>query len=334
MLNRIIAFSIENKAIIGLLTAAIIGYGVYSALQIPLDAVPDITTNQVQVITQAPNLGAEDIEQFVTYPVELGLANLPGVIEIRSISRFGLSVVTVIFKEELGMYLPRQLVAEKLIEVRNTIPKGFGEPSMGPITTGLGEIYQYTLEVEPAYRDSFSLTELRSLQDWLVRRQMAMVPGVIEVNGFGGNIKQYEVAIDPDRLRSMNLTIQDVFLALERNNQNTGGAYIEKNHMANFIRSEGLVGNLDDIRSIVVSHRNGLPVLIEDIAKVQFGKAVRYGAFTKDGQGEAVGGMIMMLKGANSYAVVQRVVERMNKIEASLPKGVTHQALFEPRRTD
>jgi cobalt-zinc-cadmium resistance protein CzcA len=323
MINQIISFSIKNKLIIGLLTVALIVGGIWSMTKVPLDAVPDITNNQVQVITQAPNLGTEDIEQFVTYPVEVAMANLPGVTEIRSVSRFGLSVVTIVFEDDMGTYLPRQLVAEKLTEVKEEIPQGFGEPSMGPISTGLGEIYQYTLEVDSAYRNQYSAADLRTMQDWIVRRQMAMVPGVVEVNAFGGNIKQYEVAVDPDELKAIGLTISDVFNALEKNNQNTGGAYIEKDHYANFIRGEGLARSLKDIENIVVTNVNGLPITIKDIAKVQFGKAVRYGAFTKDGKGEAIGGMILMLKGANSNDVIQAVKQRIADIQKSLPEGVT-----------
>ena len=241
MINNIISFSIKNKLIIGMLTLALVGAGIWSMTKVPLDAVPDITNNQVQVITQAPNLGTEDIEQFVTYPVEVAVANLPGVIEIRSVSRFGLSVVTIVFEDEIGTYLPRQLVAEKLNEVKEIIPSGFGEPYMGPITTGLGEVYQYSLKVDSAYKDDYTLSDLRTMQDWIVKRQMAMVPGVIEVNAIGGTIKQYEVAINPDELNAIGLTILDIFSALEENNQNTGGAYIERSHQAHFIRGEGLV---------------------------------------------------------------------------------------------
>ena len=205
MIDKIILFSINNKFLIGLLTLALIVVGVWSMTRVPLDAVPDITNNQVQVITQAPNLGTEDIEQFVTYPVEVSMANLPGVTEIRSISRFGLSVVTVVFEDDMGTYLPRQLVAEKLTEVQADIPTGFGEPSMGPISTGLGEIYQYTLKVDSSHRNKYSLADLRTMQDWIVRRQMAMVPGVVEINAIGGKIKQYEVAVDPDELKAIGL---------------------------------------------------------------------------------------------------------------------------------
>lgn len=323
MINNIIAFSIKNKLIIIFFTFFLIVGGIWSMTKVPLDAVPDITNNQVQVITQAPNLGTEDIEQFVTYPVELAMANLPGVLEVRSASRFGLSVVTIVFEEDMGTYLPRQLVSEKLSQVKEDIPEGFGDVFMGPISTGLGEIYQYTLTVDPKYQDRYSSMDLRTMQDWIVRRQMAMVPGVVEVNAFGGNIKQYEVAVDPDKLKAIGLTISDLFEALEQNNQNTGGAYIEKNHMANFIRGEGLARSIQDIENIVVKTVNGIPIRIKDVAEVQFGKAVRYGAFTKDGNGEAVGGIIFMLKGANSNEVIKKVKERVAQIQESLPKGVS-----------
>ncbi|NNK19175.1 MAG: efflux RND transporter permease subunit, partial [Maribacter sp.] len=329
MINKIIDFSINNKFIIGLLTLTIIGAGIWSMTQVPIDAVPDITNNQVQVITQAPNLGTEDIEQIVTYPIEVAMSNLPNVQEIRSISRFGLSVVTIVFDDAMGTYLPRQLVAEKLNEVKEQIPSGFGEPTMGPISTGLGEIYQYTLKVAPEYRDKYTIADLRSTQDWIVQRQMAMVEGVVEVNAIGGKIKQYEVAVDPNDLNAIGLTITDVFNALEANNQNTGGAYIEKNHQANFIRGEGLVRSLEDIKKIMVTNINNIPVTIGDIATVQFGSAIRYGALTQDGEGEVVGGLVMMLKGANSNDVIANVKERMAQIEKSLPEGVIIEPLLD-----
>lgn len=322
MINKIIAFSIKNKALIGLMTIGLIIGGIWSMTKVPLDAVPDITNNQVQVITTAPNLGTEDIEQFVTYQVELSVANLPGVIEIRSVSRFGLSVVTIVFEDDMGTYLPRQLVSEALAEIKENIPEGFAEPFMAPISTGLGEIYQYTLEVQPGYDTVYNDMELRTMQEWIVKRQMAMVPGVVEVNSFGGRGKQYEISINPDKLRSMNLTIADIFEALEDNNQNTGGAYIEKNFQANFIRGEGLMRSLDDIRNTPVANVNGQPVFIRDVAEVKYGSFVRYGAFTKDGKGEAVGGIVMMLKGENSNDVIKDVKERMALIQKSLPDGV------------
>ncbi len=322
MINSIISFSIKNKALIWLMTIGLIIGGIYSMTKVPLDAVPDITNNQVLVITTAPNLGTEDIEQFVTYQVELAVANLPDVKEIRSVSRFGLSVVTIVFEDKAGTYLPRQLVSEALAEVKEKIPEGFGEPFMAPISTGLGEIYQYTLEVQPDYDTVYDDMELRTMQEWIVKRQMAMLPGVVEVNSFGGRGKQYEVSINPDKLRSMGLTISDVFEALENNNQNTGGAYIEKNFQANFIRGEGLIRSLDDVRNTLVANINGRPVFIRDVADVKFGSFVRYGAFTKNGKGEAVGGIVMMLKGENSNDVINAVKKRVALIQKSLPKGV------------
>lgn len=329
MINGIIRFSIDNKLIIGLFTLALIATGIWSMSKVPLDAVPDITNNQVQVITQAPNLGTQDIEQFVTYPVEVAMSNLPDVTEIRSISRFGLSVVTIVFDDDVGTYLPRQLVAEKLNEVKEEIPQGFGEPSMGPISTGLGEVYQYTLKVDSEHKGEFTSVDLRTMQDWIVARQMAMVDGVVEINAVGGGVKQYEVSVDPDELRAMGVTIADVFAALEANNQNTGGAYIEKNHMANFIRGEGLARTLDDIENILVVNQNGLPITVKDVATVKFGSAVRYGALTQDGEGEVVGGLVMMLKGANSNDVIGRVKERMAEIQQSLPEGVIIEPLLD-----
>jgi len=322
MINKIISFSIKNKFIVGLLTLALIGVGIYSMSTINLGSVPDITNNQVQVMTVSQNLATEDIEQFVTYPVELAMGNLPGVTEIRSVSRFGLSVVTIVFQDDMGIYKPRQLVQEKLNEVKDKIPEKFGSPSMGPITTGLGEIYQYTIKPKPGYDTVYTPTELRTIQDWIVKRQMTLVDGVVDVNAFGGKIKQYEIAINPEKLNAINVSISEVFDALQRNNVNTGGAYIEKNNMANFIRGEGLVRSLDDIREIVIKNETGIPITIGDVAeKVHFGNQVRYGAFTQDGQ-EAVGGMVLMLKGSNPNFVIQNVQERMKKVQKSLPEGL------------
>jgi len=322
MINSIISFSIKNKALIWLLTAGLIVGGIYSMMKVPLDAMPDITNNQVLVITTAPNLGTEDIEQFVTYQIELAVANLPDVTEIRSVSRFGLSVVTIVFKESAGTYLPRQLVSEALLEVNEKIPAGFGKPKMAPISSGLGEIYQYTLELQSGYDSVYNGMDLRTMQEWIVKRQMAMLPGVVEVNSFGGRNKQYEVAVNPDKLRSMGLTITNIFDALEANNQNTGGAYIEKNHQANFIRGEGLMRSLDDIKNTLVKNINGQPIFVRDVAEVKFGSFVRYGAFTRNGKGEAVGGIVMMLKGENSNDVIVSVKERIALIQKSLPEGV------------
>ncbi|MFS4417321.1 CusA/CzcA family heavy metal efflux RND transporter [Maribacter sp. 2307ULW6-5] len=323
MIDKIIDFSIHNKAIIGLFTLFLLLGGIWSMTQVPIDAVPDITNNQVQVITQSANLGTEDIEQFVTYPIEVALGNLPHVREIRSISRSGLSLVTVVFDDAVGTYLPRQLVAEKLPQIQQEIPEGFGAPYMGPISTGLGEIYQYTLEVAPEHRKTYSVMELRTLQDWIIARQMAMVPGVVEVNAFGGESKQYEVAVNPKVLRSSGVTITEVFTALQDNNQNTGGAYIERDRKAIFVRGEGMMRDVADIENTVVKTTNGIPVLVKDIGQVRMGTAIRYGALTKNGEGEAVGGTVMMLKDANSNEVVKGVKERMALIQQSLPEGIS-----------
>ena len=329
MINKIIAFSIKNKFIVSLFVFALIGAGIHAMMTINLGSVPDITNNQVQVITVSQNLATEDIEQFVTYPVELAMANLPGVEEIRSVSRFGLSVVTIVFKDDMGTYLPRQVVQEKLNEVKNDIPENFGEPFMGPITTGLGEIYQYTIKPKTGYDTVYSPMELRTIQDWIIKRQMALIPGVVEVNSFGGNIKQYEIALDPERLNAMNISISEVFEALENNNINTGGAYIEKNHMASFIRGEGLARSLEDIRNIVVENVDGIPILIRDIAsEVYFGSQMRYGAFTQEGR-EAVGGMVLMLKGENPNSVIKAVKERIAEVQKSLPEGLEIQPFLD-----
>lgn len=321
MIDKIIAFSVKNKLFISIFMLLWIIAGVYALKKVPIDAVPDITNNQVQVITTTPNLGAVEMEQFVTYPVELGLANLPGVEEIRSISRFGLSSVTIVFDEDMGTYLPRQLVAEKLSEVKGEIPSKFGEPFMAPISTGLGEIYQYVLEVDPTVEQQYDVQELRTLQDWVVKRQMSLVEGVVEVNSVGGNIKQYEVAVDPARLKSMGISLTELFEVLENNNENSGAAYIEKNHQAQFIRGEGLIQTVDDIKNIVVKSENNVPIRIGDLADVRLGNAIRYGAFTHNGK-EAVGGLVMMLKGENSAEVIERVRDRVVQINKSLPEGI------------
>ncbi len=315
MLDKIIQFSLNNKLIIGLLVLFITVFGIFSITQIPIGAVPDITNNQVQVITTSRNLSTADVEQFITAPVELEMANLPGVEEIRSISKFGLSVVTIVFDEDLGTYLPRQLIAEK-------IPAGFGTPFMGPVTTGLGEIYQYILDTKPGYADKYSIMELRTLQDWVVKRQLSGIPGVVEVNTWGGQLKQYEVAVIPGQLNSMNLSILDVFHALESNNSITGGGYIERNNESYFIRGDGLITEIDQIAEIVVTNRNGTPVLVRDIAKVQLGVSTRFGAITANGEGEKVMGQIMMLKGANANVVMDAVKARVAETQKTLPEGV------------
>ena len=322
MLSHIINFSIKNKLLVLLFTTFIIGFGLYSLSQIPIGAVPDVTNNQVQVITTSRNLSTQDMEQFITYPVELEMANLPGVLEIRSISKFGLSVVTIVFEDNMGTYLPRQLIAEKIKSASEKIPKGFGTPEMGPITTGLGEIYQYILDVKPEYKDQYNAEDLRTIQDWIVKRQLSGIPGVVEVNTWGGLLKQYEVAINTEKLNAMNITTRDIFTALEMNNSVSGGGYIEKVNQAFFIRGEGLISSLDDINNIVVKNVNGVPIYVRDVAKVGFGSAIRFGAITGNGEGEKVLGQVMMLKDANSKKVIEAVKERVAEISKSLPKGV------------
>ncbi|MDT7830036.1 CusA/CzcA family heavy metal efflux RND transporter [Pricia sp. S334] len=322
MLSRIIDFSIKNKLIVLLFTAFIVGFGLYSLSQIPIGAVPDVTNNQVQVITTSRNLSTQDMEQFITYPVELEMANLPGVREIRSVSKFGLSVVTIVFDEDMGTYLPRQLIAEKIKSASEKIPDGFGSPEMGPISTGLGEIYQYILDVEPEYKDQYSAEDLRTIQDWIVKRQLSGIPGVVEVNTWGGFLKQYEVAINTEKLNAMDITAQEIFTALEMNNSVSGGGYIEKVNQAYFIRGEGLVTSLQDIENIVVKNKNNVPIYVKDVAEVGFGSAMRFGAITGNGEGEKVLGQVMMLKNANSKKVIDAVKERVAFISESLPEGV------------
>jgi cobalt-zinc-cadmium resistance protein CzcA len=328
MFDKIIAYSIENKFVIGLLVAALIVWGLFSLRQLPIDAVPDITNNQVQVITISPTLATQEVEQFITTPIELALQNIQQLVEVRSISRFGLSVITVVFEEDMDVYLSRQLVSEYLKEAESNIPEGLGTPVMAPISTGLGEIYQYVVRPAEGYEDQYSLTELRSIQDWIVSRQLSGIEGVVEVNTMGGFLKQYEVAVSPNLLKSIGISITDVFTALENSNENTGGAYIEKNPNTYYIRTKGVAQSLEDIGNIVVDVRNGRPILIKDVATVQFGKAPRYGALVRDGE-EAVGGRVMMLKGANSAAVTERVKERVKQIEKSLPEGVVIEAYLD-----
>ncbi|WP_407503304.1 CusA/CzcA family heavy metal efflux RND transporter [Elizabethkingia miricola] len=323
MLNKIIEFSIKNKLIIGLFVCALIGYGIYEVKKLPIDAVPDITDNQVQVITVAPSLGAPDVERLITFPIEQVNNNIPGLKSLRSFSRFGLSVVTIVFDDNTDVYWARQQVSERLQQVQDQIPKGFGTPTLAPVTTGLGEIYQYSVRPKKGYEGKYNAMELRTIQDWIVRRQLIGVQGVAEVSSFGGLLKQYEIAVDPSQLKANNITISDVFVALENNNENTGGAYIEKGPTALFIRSEGLVGTQEDIQNIVVKNLpNGIPLLVRDIAEVKLGSATRYGAMTYNGQTQVSGAVVMMLKGANSNEVIKNIKEKITQIQKTLPEGV------------
>lgn len=323
MFNAILRFSVKKKLFVGLTTLFLLIGGIYSMLTLPIDAVPDITNNQVQIVTVSPTLAPQEVEQLITMPVEIAMSNIMNVTEIRSVSRFGLSVVTVVFKENVPTLDARQLVNEQIQTVSGEIPSELGAPELMPITTGLGEIYQYVLKVAPGYEDKYDAMELRTIQDWIVKRQLSGIPGIVEINSFGGYLKQYEVAVDPDVLFSLNITIGEVFEALNKNNQNTGGSYIEKVNRAYYIRSEGMINRIKDIELIVVANRNGIPIHISDIGAVRFGAPKRFGAMTMDGEGECVGGIAMMLKGANANVVTGELEKRVEKIQKILPEGVS-----------
>lgn len=323
MLTKIIEFSIKNKLIIGLLVLALIGYGAYEVTKLPIDAVPDITNNQVQVITVAPALGATDIERLITFPIEQANSNINGITEIRSFSRFGLSLVTIVFDDATDVYWARQQVTERLQQVQSQMPQGVGVPSLGPISTGLGEIYQYVVKPKAGYEHRYDATQLRTIQDWIVRRQLLSVKGVAEVSSFGGKLKQYTISVYPGRLNAYNVTINDVFTALENNNQNTGGAYIEKGPTVLYIRSEGLIGSIEDVQNIAIKNTtSGTPLYIRDVADVKVGYATRYGAMTYNDKGEVAGAVVMMLKGANSSEVIKNVKDKVKQIQKILPEGV------------
>lgn len=323
MFKKIVHFSVRKKLFVALTTLFLLIGGIYSMLTLPIDAVPDITNNQVQIVTVSPTLAPQEVEQLITFPIEVAMSNIMNVEEIRSVSRFGLSLVTVVFKEDVPTLDARQLINEQIQAVSGDIPTELGTPELMPITTGLGEIYQYVLKVAPGYEKKYDAMELRTIQDWIVKRQLSGIPGIVEINSFGGYLKQYEVAIDPDALYSLNITIGDVFEALNQNNQNTGGSYIEKVNKAYYIRSEGMITDLHDIEKIVVTNRGGIPVHVSDIATVRFGAPKRFGAMTKDGEGECVGGIAMMLKGANANMVTKELEKRVAKVQKMLPEGVS-----------
>ena len=330
MLNKIIEFSIKNKLIITLFTLGLIIYGIFEVKKLPIDAVPDITDNQVQIITVSPSLGAPDVERFITFPLEQANNNIAGIKQMRSFSRFGLSVITIVFKDDIDLYWARQQVAERLQQVSKDIPQSLGTPTMAPISTGLGEIYQYTIRPKIGYEHRYNAMQLRTIQDWVVRRQLLGTEGVADVASFGGDLKQYEVAINPAQLKSMGVTMTEVFDALQKNNQNTGGAYIEKGPSVLFIRTEGLMGKIPDIENTVVKNLpDGTPILIKNLAKVQYGKAIRYGAMTYNGKGEVAGAVVMMMKGANSNDVIKKVKTRIEEIQKTLPEGVKIDAFLD-----
>ena len=321
MFQKLITYSIRHKLVIGVLSIALAIWGVWSLMHLPFDSTPDITDNQVQVITQAPSLGAQEVEQYVTTPVEMALANIPRIQERRSISRSGLSVITLVFDDAADIYWARSQVSQVVEQLEKELPKNT-ETEMGPIATGLGEIYHYTIRAKEGYEHQYSLTQLRTMQDWIVRKQLSGTPGVAEVSGWGGYVKQYEVAINTDQLNASGVSVSEVFDALQRNNANTGGSYIEENSNQYYIRGIGVVKNLEDVANITVKTVDGTPVKVGDVAKVQLGHATRFGAVTRNGEGEVVAGIAIMLKGENFQEVIKNVKERINQIQKSLPEGV------------
>ena len=321
MFQKLITYSIRHKLVIGVLSIALAIWGVWSLVHLPFDSTPDITDNQVQVITQAPSLGAQEVEQYVTTPVEMALANIPRIQERRSISRSGLSVITLVFDDAADIYWARSQVSQVVEQLEKELPKNT-ETEMGPIATGLGEIYHYTIRAKEGYEHQYSLTQLRTMQDWIVRKQLSGTPGVAEVSGWGGYVKQYEVAINTDQLNASGVSVSEVFEALQRNNANTGGSYIEQNSNQYYIRGIGVVKNLEDVANITVKTVDGTPVKVGDVAKVQLGHATRFGAVTRNGEGEVVAGIAIMLKGENFQKVIKNVKERINQIQKSLPEGV------------
>ena len=323
MLSKIIQFSIKNKLVILLGVFAMILGGVYSISKLPIDAVPDITNNQVLIITSVPSAGAPDVERLITVPIEQATRNIPGMIEQRSFSRFGLSLVTLVFNDDIDIYWARQQVSERLVTVKSQMPEGMGIPELGPLTTGLGEIYQYVVRPKKGYEGKYSLTELRTMQDWIVRKQLLGTPGVADVSSFGGAVKQYEVSVNPELLKQYDLSVNDIYTALNDNNQNAGGAYIEHGPNVLFIRTEGMVDSLDQIGSIPVKTlTNGIPLLIRDIAEIRFGEATKFGATTFNADGEVAGAVVMMLKGENSKQVIKDIKSKIATIQESMPEGV------------
>ena len=321
MFQKLITYSIRHKLVIGVLSIALAIWGIWSLVHLPFDSTPDITDNQVQVITQAPSLGAQEVEQYVTTPVEMALANIPRIQERRSISRSGLSVITLVFDDAADIYWARSQVSQVVEQLEKELPKNT-ETEMGPIATGLGEIYHYTIRAKEGYEHKYSLTQLRTMQDWIVRKQLSGTPGIAEVSGWGGYVKQYEVAINTDQLNASGVSVSEVFDALQRNNANTGGSYIEQNSNQYYIRGIGVVKNLEDVANITVKTVDGTPVKVGDVAKVQLGHATRFGAVTRNGEGEVVAGIAIMLKGENFQEVIKNVKERINQIQKSLPEGV------------
>lgn len=319
MINKIIEYSISHKLTIGILTMILVIFGSYSISKLPIDAVPDVTNNQVQIITQNPNLAPYEMEKFITSPIELAMANTPGLLEIRSMSKFGLSSVILVFDDETEVYRCRQLVMERLKELEQDIPKEMGVPTLAPVATGLSEVYQYVLKPKYKGDTTYSLMDLRTIQDWVVRKKLLGTEGVADVSSFGGKVKEYQAKVKPELLRSTGVTMQELFKALENGNGNTGGAYIEKEGVAYLIRGIGLAQSIDDIKNILIKSNGSVPVYVKDVANVEFGFSVRYGGMTMDGNGEVVGAVVLMRKGENASKVVANIKKRVAEIEKLLP---------------
>ena len=315
MIAKIMRFSIEQRFFVVLLSIGLIIAGIYNAINLPIDAVPDITNRQVQLNTVAPALAPEEVERQITFPLEVEFAGIPGLKETRSISQFGLSQVTLIFEDSVDIYFARSLVLERLQSAREELPPGLAPPEMGPVSTGLGEIY-YVIVQGPQ-----DLMEKRSLLDFVVKPQLRTVPGLVEVNEFGGLKKQFQVVVDPQKLAARDLTIRDVTEALEANNANAGGGYIRKGQEQQLVRGVGVIRNEADIENIVLTAQNGVPVMVRDVAQVTTGGQIRQGAVTMNGEGEAVVGITMLLLGENGRIVVDRVKDRVEQIEESVPAG-------------
>jgi heavy metal efflux system protein len=328
MINAIIRFSIAQKLVVLLLVAIMAAGGIYSLLNLPIDAVPDVTNVQVQILTGAPSLAPLEIERQITFPIEVAMSGLPNVEEIRSVSKFGISNITIVFEESTDIYFARQLIQERLSQARENIPPGIGAPEMGPIATGLGEIYQYEVKAEKG--SNYTATDLRTIHDWNIRRQLMGVPGVTEVNSHGGFGKQYEVRLVPEKLQSYGVSLRDVYEAVTRNNSTVGGGYIEKGSEQYLLRGVGLVEKMDDLANIVVkTGAEGVPIYVKDLGEIVEGKGIRQGAATAGGEGEIVTGMAIMLKGENSRTVAGRVAERIDEIKKTLPAGVTIEPFYD-----
>ena len=322
MIERIILFSLKNKVAVLLITFFISVFGIYSMLSLKVDAVPDITNNQVQIVIKSPKLSPQEIELYVTTPTELRLTNLPSVKKVRSVSRYSLAVITIVFEENYPIMKARQLISEQIKNIEYDIPKGIAKIEMLPITTGLGEIYQYNLEVEKKYKHRYSLLELRTIQDWIVKRQLSGIKGIIEISTFGGNLKQYEISLNPIKMKSLNITVNDIIDAVKKNNQNIGASYLKKADKSYYIRTEGLFQSRYDIENVVIKKVGEFSILVKDVAIVNIGKAIRYGALTKDGKGEIVGGITLLYRGNNAMESLELINQRVDKIQNKLPKGV------------